>query len=67
MIDKVMCINGKRIVFRGVNRHEFSATYGRSVTKEEMEWDVKFLKEHNFNSVRTSHYPNASYFYELCD
>ena len=33
-----MCINGKRIVFRGVNRHEFSATYGRSVTKEEMEW-----------------------------
>lgn len=67
MVNKVMCINGKRIVFRGVNRHEFSATYGRSVTKEEMEWDVKFLKEHNFNSVRTSHYPNASYFYELCD
>ncbi|MDE5977890.1 MAG: DUF4981 domain-containing protein [Turicibacter sp.] len=67
MIDKVMCINGKRIVFRGVNRHEFSATYGRSVTNQEMEWDVKFLKAHNFNSVRTSHYPNASYFYELCD
>ena len=62
-----MHLNGKRIVFRGVNRHEFSATYGRSVTKEEMEWDVKFLKEHNFNAVRTSHYPNASYFYELCD
>ncbi len=67
MINKVMHLNGKRIVFRGVNRHEFSATYGRSVTKEEMEWDVKFLKEHNFNAVRTSHYPNASYFYELCD
>ncbi|MTL70785.1 DUF4981 domain-containing protein, partial [Turicibacter sanguinis] len=67
MINKVMHLNGKRIVFRGVNRHEFSATYGRSVTNEEMEWDVKFLKEYNFNSVRTSHYPNASYFYELCD
>ena len=67
LINNIMCINGKRIVFRGVNRHEFSATYGRSVTKEEMEWDVKFLKAHNFNAVRTSHYPNASYFYELCD
>ena len=67
MINKIMHINGKRVVFRGVNRHEFSATYGRSVTREEMEWDVKFLKAHNFNSVRTSHYPNASYFYELCD
>ncbi|HAX74085.1 MAG TPA: beta-galactosidase [Firmicutes bacterium] len=67
MINKVMHINGKRIVFRGVNRHEFSATHGRAVTNEEMEWDVKFLKEYNFNSVRTSHYPNATYFYELCD
>ncbi|MGL4373099.1 MAG: glycoside hydrolase family 2 TIM barrel-domain containing protein, partial [Turicibacter sp.] len=67
MINKVMHINGKRIVFRGVNRHEFSDKFGRAVTREEMEWDVKFLKANNFNSVRTSHYPNASYFYELCD
>lgn len=67
MINKVMHINGKRIVFRGVNRHEFSATHGRAVTNEEMEWDVKFLKANNFNAVRTSHYPNATYFYELCD
>lgn len=67
MINKVMHINGKRIVFRGVNRHEFSADFGRAVTNEEMEWDVKFLKANNFNSVRTSHYPNATYFYELCD
>ncbi|MGL6008149.1 MAG: glycoside hydrolase family 2 TIM barrel-domain containing protein, partial [Culicoidibacterales bacterium] len=67
MIDKVMHINGQRLVFRGVNRHEFSATHGRAVTNEEMEWDVKFLKANNFNSVRTSHYPNATYFYELCD
>lgn len=67
MIDKVMHINGKRIVFKGVNRHEFSCYHGRSVTKEEMLWDIHFLKQHNFNAVRTSHYPNASYWYELCD
>ena len=67
MEDKIMKINGKRIVFRGVNRHEFSADRGRSITRADMEWDIKFLKSHNLNSVRTSHYPNASYFYELCD
>ena len=67
MENKLMKINGKRIVFRGVNRHEFSAERGRSITKEDMEWDVKFMKAHNLNAVRTSHYPNASYFYELCD
>ena len=67
MKDKLMLINGKRIVFRGVNRHEFSATRGRSVTKEDMEWDIKFMKAHNINAVRTSHYPNNTYLYELCD
>lgn len=67
LVDRVMKINGKRIVFRGVNRHEFSVDRGRSITREDMEWDVKFLKAHNFNAVRTSHYPNDSYFYELCD
>ena len=67
MENKIMKINGKRIVFRGVNRHEFSATRGRSITKEDMEWDVLFMKSHNLNAVRTSHYPNDSYFYELCD
>ena len=67
LINKVMHINGRRIVFRGVNRHEFSAHTGRYVSNEEMEWDVKTLKAYNFNSVRTSHYPNATYFYELCD
>ena len=67
MEDKLMKINGKRIVFRGVNRHEFSADRGRSITKADMEWDVKFMKAHNLNAVRTSHYPNATYFYELCD
>ena len=65
--NNIMKINGKRIVFRGVNRHEFSATRGRSITREDMEFDVLFMKSHNLNAVRTSHYPNASYFYELCD
>ncbi|NOW92759.1 beta-galactosidase [Clostridium beijerinckii] len=67
MKDKIMCLNGKRIIFKGVNRHEFSARLGRSITKEDMLWDVKFLKQHNINAVRTSHYPNQSLWYKLCD
>ncbi|MCL2403981.1 MAG: DUF4981 domain-containing protein [Defluviitaleaceae bacterium] len=67
MHNKLMLINGKRIVFRGVNRHEFSAARGRSVTRADMEWDIKFMKSHNINAVRTSHYPNDTYLYELCD
>lgn len=67
MIDKVMHINGKRIEFYGVNRHEFSCYRGRSVTEEDMLWDIKFMKRHNINAVRTCHYPNQSRWYELCD
>ena len=67
MHNKLMLINGKRVVFRGVNRHEFSATHGRAVTKEEMEWDIKCMKANNINALRTSHYPNHIYIYELCD
>ena len=67
MINNIMHINGKRIVFKGVNRHEFSCYKGRYVSKEEMLWDVKTMKRNNINAVRTSHYPNQSYFYELCD
>ncbi len=67
MKDKIMCLNGKRIVFKGVNRHEFSARNGRSITKEDMLFDIKFMKKHNINSVRTSHYPNQSLWYKLCD
>jgi beta-galactosidase len=67
MIDKMMCLNGKRIVFKGVNRHEFNCRHGRVVTKEDMLWDIKTLKQNNMNAVRTSHYPNQSYWYELCD
>ena len=59
--------NGKRLRINGVNRHEFSARKGRAIGKEEMEWDIRFLKQNNINAVRTSHYPNQSYWYELCD
>lgn len=67
LINNIMCLNGKRIVFKGVNRHEFSALSGRAITKEEMLWDILTMKRNNINAVRTCHYPNQSYFYELCD
>lgn len=67
MLDGLMCINGKRIEFRGVNRHEFSCVSGRVVNPELMEQDIITMKRNNINAVRTSHYPNHSRFYELCD
>lgn len=67
MKDGIMMLNGKRIVLKGVNRHEFSAEHGRVVTEEEMLWDIRFMKRHNINAVRTCHYPNQSRWYELCD
>ncbi|MGG5254421.1 glycoside hydrolase family 2 TIM barrel-domain containing protein [Neobacillus sp. SM06] len=67
MMDKIMHLNGKRIVFKGVNRHEFNCRKGRAITKEDMLWDIQTMKRHNINAVRTSHYPNQSYWYELCD
>ncbi|WP_274361659.1 glycoside hydrolase family 2 TIM barrel-domain containing protein [Paenibacillus thermotolerans] len=65
--DGLMKINGKRIVFKGVNRHEFSPDTGRALTKEDMIRDIKLMKAFNINAVRTSHYPNQSLWYELCD
>lgn len=65
--NNIMLINGKRIVFKGVDRHEFSAVNGRAATKEEMLWDIKTFKKNNINAVRTSHYPNNTYWYKLCD
>ena len=67
LVDKVMRLNGERIVFKGVNRHEFNCRRGRAITKEDMLWDIKTLKQNNINAVRTSHYPNQSYWYDLCD
>ncbi len=65
--DGLMCLNGKRMVFRGINRHEFNVRRGRSITKEDMMWDIRFMKRHNINAVRTCHYPDQSLWYELCD
>lgn len=67
MKNCIMHLNGKRIVFRGINRHEFNVRRGRSITKEDMMWDIRFLKRHNINAVRTCHYPDQSLWYELCD
>ncbi len=67
MKNKLMLLNGKRIVFKGVNRHEFNIRRGRAITKEDMIWDIQTMKQNNINSVRTSHYPNQTLWYELCD
>ena len=63
----IMKLNGKRIVFNGVNRHELSAANGRSVTEAEMIEDIVLMKRLNVNAVRTCHYPNQARIYELCD
>ena len=67
MKDGIMRLNGKRIVFHGVNRHEFGHLRGRVLTYEEMEYDARVMKQNNINAVRTSHYPNCSAWYRLCD
>lgn len=67
MKDGVMQINGKRIIFKGVNRHEFAADKGRAIGEEEMLFDIRFMKRHNINAVRTCHYPDQSLWYRLCD
>ena len=67
MLDGIMCLNGRRLVFKGINRHEFHIRRGRAVTVEDMIWDIRFMKQHNINSVRTCHYPNQTLWYELCD
>ena len=67
MKNGVMHINGKRILFRGVNRHEFHYKRGRAITGEDMLWDIRFMKRYNLNAVRTCHYPNQSLWYKLCD
>ncbi len=65
--DDQLWVNGESIKLYGVNRHDHSDTGGKTVTRDEMEADVRLMKQYNFNSVRTSHYPNDPYFYELCD
>lgn len=65
--NKVVKLNGTPIKFRGVNRHDSSPINGFAVTYEEMLRDLILMKQHNINAIRTSHYPNSPYFYELCD
>ena len=67
MKDGIMTLNGKRIVFKGVNRHEFSSVSGRHVSEEELRKDLKIMKQNNINAIRTCHYPDASLIYRLCD
>ena len=67
MKDGIMTLNGKRIVFKGVNRHEFSSKTGRAVTREEVLKAIVTMKQNNINAIRTCHYPDASIIYDLCD
>jgi len=67
LIDNVMCLNGKRIVFKGANRHEFSSITGRNVSEAELIKDLVTMKQNNINAIRTCHYPDDSRIYQLCD
>ena len=65
--DKLMLLNGKRLVINGVNRHEWNPRRGRSITEEDMRKDIEIMKKNNINAVRTCHYPDQSLWYQLCD
>ena len=65
--DRQLLINGQAVLIKGVNRHEHDETYGKTISPESMLADIKLLKQFNFNAVRTAHYPNDPYFYDLCD
>ncbi len=65
--DGLFCINGVPIKIKGVNRHDHDTKFGHVVSRQSMIEDIKLMKQHNINTVRTSHYPNDPYFYELCD
>ena len=67
MIDHIMHLNGKRMVFNGVNRHEFGADCGRAINEDIIRFDLLMMKRNNINAVRTSHYPNQTALYRLCD
>lgn len=67
IIGNVFYVNGVAVKLKGVNRHDTSHKYGQVAPKEEMENDVRLMKQLNVNAVRTSHYPNDPYFYDLCD
>ena len=65
--DKVIYLNGQKIKFRGVNRHDSDPVTGFTINPEQIITDLTLMKQHNFNAIRSSHYPNAPFFYEMCD
>ncbi len=67
IIGKTVFLNGKRLILRGVNRHEIDPYTGRTISKELIKKDILLMKQNNINALRTSHYPNHPYVYELCD
>ena len=65
--DQVIYLNGQKIKFRGVNRHDSDPITGFTISLEQLTTDLTLMKQHNFNAIRSSHYPNAPFFYEMCD
>lgn len=65
--DQVIYLNGQKVKFHGVNRHDSDPETGFAISMEQMMKDLTMMKQHNFNAIRSSHYPNAPYFYQLCD
>ena len=65
--DQVIYLNGQKIKFRGVNRHDSDPVTGFTINTEQITTDLTLMKQHNFNAIRSSHYPNAPFFYEMCD
>ena len=65
--DQVIYLNGQKIKFRGVNRHDSDPVTGFTINPEQITTDLTLMKQHNFNAIRSSHYPNTPFFYEMCD
>ncbi len=65
--DRVIYLNGQKVKFHGVNRHDSDPETGFVISPEQLMKDLTMMKQHNFNAIRSSHYPNAPYFYQLCD
>ena len=65
--DQVIYLNGQKIKLRGVNRHDSDPVTGFTINTEQITTDLTLMKQHNFNAIRSSHYPNAPFFYEMCD
>ena len=65
--DGLLCVNGKAVLIKGVNRHEVDPITGQTISKEAMMKDIRLMKQFNINAVRTCHYPDDEYWYQLCD